>query len=730
MTACSTAWCALVAATLAAWAQPEASPQFRPSAFAQPAGWPQVYGAARSQETLGPGVIYERWQLATASGPLELSIATIDLRNPFVSLLVATHRDVILGPGEALSAIADRARAELGINADYFDINGSGSPLGVVVVGNRLLHQPNAATAFVVGDRNEVSMGPVALRATVEKAPSAALAVGAVNDWSRSAPIAILTSSLGGNEGFGASEAVLAWTGAPGRYRVRGLATNVATLLPLGADDLALAANGKEEQQWLSALGEGDEVTVAFETQPRLDSIRWAVGGGPLLLRNGVLVDDPNAPAPEEKNVFYPLTGAGLSADGATLWLVVVDGRAPGRSIGLTRPQLAWLFAALGASTAMAFDSGGSSEMVVRHLGDPTESVANIPSDGRERHIADALLVVNNAPTGPATTILLRPEAPAVLAGSRFEVKARAIDDHQQPVAVDPSVVQYAVDPSERASVDGAGQFTARTAGPARVAAIAGAVRGEAHVKIVDSIARLAITGYGRNVPVGSAAHFGITALTDGGESIAVAPDAVVWSASGATGRMEKDGTFVAGTAPGRVLVTAEAGRARATLPVLVGEHEMLLAAVPAAGEGAGLWRWIASPKELPGGIDAEPAPDGTPALRLAYDFSTASGTRAAYAQTDFPVGGEPLAMAIEVFGDGRGEWLRGAYRNADGIVDSVNIARRVDWYGWRKFRIALPAQVRFPITWMRLYAVETSKTAREQGSLWFRNFSAIYPGP
>ena len=50
--------------------------------------------------------------------------------------------------------------------------------------------------------------------------------------------------------------------------------------------------------------------------------------------------------------------------------------------------------------------------MVVRHLGDLTTSVANTPSDGRERAIADALLVLNTAPLGPVARLLVRDDAP------------------------------------------------------------------------------------------------------------------------------------------------------------------------------------------------------------------------------------------------------------------------------------------------------------------------------
>ena len=98
--------------------------------------------------------------------------------------------------------------------------------------------------------------------------------------------------------------------------------------------------------------------------------------------------------------------------------------------------MLGALFVALGASDAMAFDSGGSSEMVARHLGDPGVAVMTLPSDGRERAIADGLFIVNSSPVGPTTQLILRTSAPAVLAGSRLAVRATAVDANLQPVAL------------------------------------------------------------------------------------------------------------------------------------------------------------------------------------------------------------------------------------------------------------------------------------------------------
>ena len=697
---------------------------FTPAIFVTPSGWPAITQAQRSEEALSPGVAHARWRLVTAAGPLELSIATVDLRNPAVKLTVETQHGAIVGPDEPLSAMADRVGAVAGINGDYYDINASGGPINLVVTGGRVEHQPSSAAALVVGVDNRIAMGPLAWHAEIAKPDGTVLTVEKANDWSPAASLTLVTAHLGTTDGGGATEVVLGPSGDD-RFRVLQVASNLTTLLPLAPDQVALAAHGDAANELAAGFHSGDDVRVDYRWDAPVQPVA-AVGGGPLLLRGGAPYADSFAPAPQEANVRYPVSGAGISADSSTLWLVTVDGRAPGRSVGISRPMFAGLFAALGASDAMAFDSGGSAEMVVRHLGDFGVSVAGAPSDGRERAIADGLFILNAAAAGPAARLILRVPAPALLVGSRLTLSVRAVDANLQPVTVDPAQVAFAPANGCHGAIVGPGSaMRAVQPGCADIAADAGGIQGDvARVTVVDRVAQIAVTGYDRFVPTGKTVRFGAAAKTADALPVAVDPEAVRWSSTGTGARMRAHGALVTGIRPARVDVTAYIGDASRTETILVGEHAAPIALLPSA------WRYKAIPADLPGGVDDEQAPDGAAALRLGYDFSRAGSTRAAYAQAAIGLGGAPLAIAIEVYGDGNGAWLRAAYRNADGVDDTITLARRIQWTGWKTIRVAMPASARFPITLTRLYAIEPNPKGIEQGSLWFRNLEAIYPGP
>ncbi|MFT5600308.1 MAG: exopolysaccharide biosynthesis protein [Flavobacteriales bacterium] len=99
--------------------------------------------------------------------------------------------------------------------------------------------------------------------------------------------------------------------------------------------------------------------------------------------RFDILVD--NEIVSHENDNPYARTVMGTNADGSILYLMIVDGKRPDYSEGLTYTNCASILQALGASHAMACDQGGSSCMYVKPMG----GIINRPADndGLERPI-------------------------------------------------------------------------------------------------------------------------------------------------------------------------------------------------------------------------------------------------------------------------------------------------------------------------------------------------------
>ncbi len=114
---------------------------------------------------------------------------------------------------------------------------------------------------------------------------------------------------------------------------------------------------------------------------------------GPAIVEDGVVVDgienvevDTNF-GNHSIQGDQPRTAIGV-IDANHLVFVVVDGRSPGYSVGVTLPELAEIFTSLGAVTAYNLDGGGSSTMVFN------DTVVNDPlGKGVERATSDILYV-------------------------------------------------------------------------------------------------------------------------------------------------------------------------------------------------------------------------------------------------------------------------------------------------------------------------------------------------
>ncbi|MCP4726136.1 MAG: phosphodiester glycosidase family protein, partial [bacterium] len=74
------------------------------------------------------------------------------------------------------------------------------------------------------------------------------------------------------------------------------------------------------------------------------------------------------------------------------IFLITVDGRRPGHSIGMSLYELSEFMLELGCEEAMNLDGGGSTTMWING------KIRNRPSDGIVRPIANAILIYSSKP--------------------------------------------------------------------------------------------------------------------------------------------------------------------------------------------------------------------------------------------------------------------------------------------------------------------------------------------
>jgi Tol biopolymer transport system component len=171
-------------------------------------------------------------------------------------------------------------------------------------------------------------------------------------------------------------------------YQVQATACSPAPM-PLDGGIVLAAQPGGDGAILLSSLQLGESLTVGW-------SLGWpdvldTVGGHPMLVRDGNVVAKACEGSLCNRN---PRTAIGLTGGGRIL-LVVVDGRRKG-SAGVTLAKMGQIMRGLGARFALNLDGGGSSTMVIKG------KVRNIPSEGKERRVSSAVLVLNGPDRGEA----------------------------------------------------------------------------------------------------------------------------------------------------------------------------------------------------------------------------------------------------------------------------------------------------------------------------------------
>lgn len=126
------------------------------------------------------------------------------------------------------------------------------------------------------------------------------------------------------------------------------------------------------------------------------------------IVHEGVVGLDPAIPHPGHR---HPRSGYGITRDGRTMLVVVVDGRSS-RSAGVSTLEYARLLVSLGLWEGIKLDGGGSTTLWVHDRG-----VVNRPSDGFERPVGNHLAFVSDpsAPNRPGYCAVNAPTAPPAL---------------------------------------------------------------------------------------------------------------------------------------------------------------------------------------------------------------------------------------------------------------------------------------------------------------------------
>jgi len=347
------------------------------------------------------GVVYERIRQMTTNGMLDVHVLTVPLNDPNIYIGPVVSQQAHGRKDTATNLLSD-VNAVAGINADFFGLAGRYSVhFGPMAMDGELLglnphtnRESNEFAAFFLDTAGNPFFNYMRADVRFYNNGVANVHVSSLNviGLELHSPV-IIDRRLMNNT----AQLFDRFNGLT-KFVVQGdRVTRVSQGIvdvPVNGYVLVLPPHMYESHRHLINAGDSARLHVSNNLNIDFSRIQTAIGGGGLILSGGETMYGRGV-AP---NARHPRSAIGVTQDGNSLILMVVDGRT--HSIGATHAEMADWLRRFGAWDAMHFDGGGSSTMVLREV-TGAYTVANTPSDGAERRIINALGVFDRRPFVP-----------------------------------------------------------------------------------------------------------------------------------------------------------------------------------------------------------------------------------------------------------------------------------------------------------------------------------------
>lgn len=404
-----------------------------------------AYGATyyeqKTEQTVTRGVTYEKNSRMTDAGIQNIHVLKVDLTESTLELR-EVESATEYGLKETVKKLLTDNGAVAGVNSDFFGLSGSYSaafgPIvrdgEVISAGTSLNHSENQYAAFFQDEDGNPFFDYFKMTATFANSQKT-IELASLNkvtsmvfpiylDSNAVANTAALDQRFENLVKFVVEDDEITYVSQKGET------------VSVPEDGYLIVMSGDYYTNAASMFQVGDEVVLNITSSVDLDRIETAFGGGGKLLVDGKITEAVSTVASGRQ----PRTAFGVSKDGSTAILMVVDGR--GDSIGATHWEMGLLMQEYGAYEAMHLDGGGSSTMAVQTVEDSEVTVKNEVSEGSERRVINAVGIFQTAEEGEIEQIAIRPSATRTLIGKEISFTVYGLDEYQNRIEIPASEVQ------------------------------------------------------------------------------------------------------------------------------------------------------------------------------------------------------------------------------------------------------------------------------------------------
>ena len=364
-----------------------------------------------------PGVAYANHTTTATEPPKQLwsiHLVRVDRARRELEMESAHAKNAALG----MATLSDQIKAVkrewgvpvAGVNGDFYERGSSyaGDPRGLQILHGELISAPTTGASFWVDDAGNPHTAKVESQFAVTWPDGTSSEMGLNEDYGTNI-VVLHTPAIGAatKTRAGTTELILERTGEgpwlPLKVgenfsaRVREVRETGAT--PFAPDTMVLALN-PDFARTLPKVEAGAVLKISTATTPDVRGARTSISGGPVLVHEGQkqdLKNTPKATGPmaeySYRSMFQRHPRSAVGWNDRSLFLIEVDGRQPGLSMGMKLEEVADYMIQLGCTEVMNLDGGGSATMWVN--GRVVNSTSE--SDNGERPIANSLLVVRKS---------------------------------------------------------------------------------------------------------------------------------------------------------------------------------------------------------------------------------------------------------------------------------------------------------------------------------------------
>ncbi len=688
---------------------------------------PRSIHEAKEMEHLSSGVTYEKIRKFTTSGWWNINVIRIDLNDQYTELKGMFNENGI-PYRDKVSSMVDKHNAIAGINGDYFNYSPLPSAMGTLINDGEVISSPIELTyalpSFYLDHSNEGKIGYLDRRINVTNLSNGrAVLINTLNKVTPEFDTLTILNKHWGSKSIGSRfhkdlVEVLVENNVVKDVRVGQEAFDIPR-----ENAYVIAGRGKNAEV-LTSFSKGDVVNLEVQTVPDVEGIKFAIGGGSIILKNGELsLTNINSKGNE------PRTGIGINKDSTELILVTIDGRDTSFK-GVSQEMFGAILKDLGAYNAINLDGGGSTTMAIKPLGEGKSTVVNKPSDGGERSVVNGVGVFTNAPKGELSYIKVSIAEPTMFVNTTRNISVKGYDEHHNPVEIDKSLIQFKVEGVEGEFNEN--KFLPKTSGNATIIANYNGVEGTTKLKVLDTIKD--ITTNVKNLHVNVNNEYKLPSFygkDKNGTEARIYMEDLEFQVIGDIGYIE-NGVFYSNDNPKGGAITVKAGEGLENILVSIGTK----AASIDSFEIFENYSFASYPESVKGEIKrSEDAKDGKYSIALRYDFSQGTDTRAAYLMLNPEDSGlklkdKPRKLGLWVKGDNSGSWLRGKLIDNAGKEHLISFAQTMDWSDWQYVETNIPDNVQYPVALERIYVVETDSLRKQSGEILIDALNAYYPTP